>query len=60
MARATDNGLGTGLANDYTVEQPQMTATVTLPDFISHSQTTEERFLRHTFVRDQMAPAKPL
>ncbi len=27
----------------------------TLPDLISDAQTTEERFLRHVFVRDQMA-----
>jgi adenosylmethionine-8-amino-7-oxononanoate aminotransferase len=27
----------------------------TLPDVISDAQTTEERFLRHIFVRDQMA-----
>lgn len=27
----------------------------TLPDLISNAQTTEERFLRHIFVRDQMA-----
>src|SRR5262245_49022382 len=29
--------------------------TATLPDLIADSQTTEERFLRHIFVRDQMA-----
>src|SRR6201997_1655409 len=29
--------------------------TATLPDLISDSQTTEEQFLRHIFVRDQMA-----
>jgi adenosylmethionine-8-amino-7-oxononanoate aminotransferase len=28
---------------------------MTLPDLISDAQTTEERFLRHIFVRDQMA-----
>src|SRR3954469_20540814 len=27
----------------------------TLPDLISQAQTTEETFLRHIFVRDQMA-----
>jgi adenosylmethionine-8-amino-7-oxononanoate aminotransferase len=27
----------------------------TLPELISHAQTTEEQFLRHIFVRDQMA-----
>src|SRR3954452_12689726 len=27
----------------------------TLPDLIADAQTTEERFLRHIFVRDQMA-----
>ncbi len=32
-----------------------MTATATLPDLISAAQTTEERFLRQIFVRDQMA-----
>jgi adenosylmethionine-8-amino-7-oxononanoate aminotransferase len=32
-----------------------MTATATLPDLISHAQTTEEQFLRQIFVRDQMA-----
>jgi adenosylmethionine-8-amino-7-oxononanoate aminotransferase len=30
-------------------------STATLPDLISASQTTEEQFLRHIFVRDQMA-----
>ncbi len=29
--------------------------TATLPDLISDAQTTEEQFLRHIFVRDQMA-----
>jgi adenosylmethionine-8-amino-7-oxononanoate aminotransferase len=29
--------------------------TATLPDLIADAQTTEERFLRHIFVRDQMA-----
>jgi adenosylmethionine-8-amino-7-oxononanoate aminotransferase len=29
--------------------------TTTLPDLIADAQTTEERFLRHLFVRDQMA-----
>src|SRR5437870_5034915 len=29
--------------------------TATLPELISHAQTTEEEFLRHIFVRDQMA-----
>jgi adenosylmethionine-8-amino-7-oxononanoate aminotransferase len=29
--------------------------TVTLPDLITDAQTTEEQFLRHIFVRDQMA-----
>jgi adenosylmethionine-8-amino-7-oxononanoate aminotransferase len=29
--------------------------TATLPELIAASQTTEERFLRHIFVRDQMA-----
>jgi adenosylmethionine-8-amino-7-oxononanoate aminotransferase len=32
-----------------------MSATATLPDLISHAQTTEEQFLRQIFVRDQMA-----
>jgi adenosylmethionine-8-amino-7-oxononanoate aminotransferase len=32
-----------------------MSATGTLPDLISDAQTTEEQFLRHIFVRDQMA-----
>src|SRR6266850_7361710 len=32
-----------------------MSATATFPDLISAAQTTEERFLRHIFVRDQMA-----
>jgi adenosylmethionine-8-amino-7-oxononanoate aminotransferase len=32
-----------------------MPSPTTLPDLISDSQTTEERFLRHIFVRDQMA-----
>jgi adenosylmethionine-8-amino-7-oxononanoate aminotransferase len=30
-------------------------STATLPDLISDAQTTEEHFLRHIFVRDQMA-----
>jgi adenosylmethionine-8-amino-7-oxononanoate aminotransferase len=30
-------------------------STATLPDLIAGAQTTEERFLRHIFVRDQMA-----
>src|SRR3954449_2148614 len=30
-------------------------STATLPELISDSQTTEEQFLRHIFVRDQMA-----
>src|SRR5439155_13793066 len=29
--------------------------TAILPDLLSDAQTTEERFLRHIFVRDQMA-----
>jgi adenosylmethionine-8-amino-7-oxononanoate aminotransferase len=29
--------------------------TATLPDLLADAQTTEERFLRHIFVRDQMA-----
>jgi adenosylmethionine-8-amino-7-oxononanoate aminotransferase len=32
-----------------------MPDTATLPDLISEAQTTEEQFLRHIFVRDQMA-----
>jgi adenosylmethionine-8-amino-7-oxononanoate aminotransferase len=32
-----------------------MPATATLPELIADAQTTEERFLRHIFVRDQMA-----
>src|SRR6266516_2831610 len=32
-----------------------MPATAALPDLISHAQTSEESFLRHIFVRDQMA-----
>src|SRR2546426_7970673 len=32
-----------------------MTATATLPDLITDAQTTEEQFLHHIFVRDQMA-----
>src|SRR5207245_5423885 len=32
-----------------------MTATATMPDLISNAQTTEQEFLRHIFVRDQMA-----
>src|SRR5438128_2886790 len=31
------------------------TTTQELPDLISNAQTTEEEFLRHIFVRDQMA-----
>ena len=29
--------------------------TATLPELIADSQTSEEQFLRHIFVRDQMA-----
>src|SRR5437660_3456472 len=32
-----------------------MTATAAMPELISQAQTTEERFLRQIFVRDQMA-----
>src|SRR4051794_33689377 len=32
-----------------------MSATATLPDLIADSQTSETQFLRHIFVRDQMA-----
>jgi adenosylmethionine-8-amino-7-oxononanoate aminotransferase len=32
-----------------------MSTTAALPDLIADAQTTEERFLRHIFVRDQMA-----
>jgi adenosylmethionine-8-amino-7-oxononanoate aminotransferase len=32
-----------------------MPASAALPDLISQAQTTEEQFLRHIFVRDQMA-----
>src|SRR5262245_62321642 len=32
-----------------------MSDTATLPDLIADAQTTEERFLRQIFVRDQMA-----
>jgi adenosylmethionine-8-amino-7-oxononanoate aminotransferase len=32
-----------------------MTAAAPLPDLITHAQSTEEQFLRHIFVRDQMA-----
>lgn len=32
-----------------------MSATANLPDLISDAQTSEEQFLRHIFVRDQMA-----
>src|ERR1700757_2221744 len=32
-----------------------MSATATMPDLISSAQTSEEQFLRHIFVRDQMA-----
>src|SRR4051812_14989792 len=32
-----------------------MSGTATLPELIADSQTTEEQFLRHIFVRDQMA-----
>jgi adenosylmethionine-8-amino-7-oxononanoate aminotransferase len=32
-----------------------MPETAALPDLISQAQTTEEQFLRHIFVRDQMA-----
>src|SRR5690349_9690706 len=32
-----------------------MSAPTALPDLITQSQTTEEQFLRHIFVRDQMA-----
>jgi adenosylmethionine-8-amino-7-oxononanoate aminotransferase len=32
-----------------------MSVSTTFPDLISHAQTTQEEFLRHIFVRDQMA-----
>src|ERR671930_2061642 len=32
-----------------------MSSATALPDLIADSQTTEEQFLRHIFVRDQMA-----
>src|SRR5580698_9692730 len=32
-----------------------MSAPATLPELIGDAQTTEEQFLRHIFVRDQMA-----
>src|SRR5205085_5969693 len=32
-----------------------MSTTATFPELISQAQTTEEEFLRHIFVRDQMA-----
>src|SRR6516165_1552736 len=32
-----------------------MSTAATLPDLISDAQSTEEQFLRHIFVRDQMA-----
>src|SRR6201982_72884 len=32
-----------------------MSAAATLPELIANAQTTEEQFLRHIFVRDQMA-----
>src|SRR5260370_22941474 len=32
-----------------------MPETAVLPDLISEAQTTQEQFLRHIFVRDQMA-----
>jgi adenosylmethionine-8-amino-7-oxononanoate aminotransferase len=32
-----------------------MSTTATFPELIAEAQTTEERFLRHIFVRDQMA-----
>src|SRR5215472_14631386 len=40
--------------NRRTPKRKPMT-TATLPDLISEAQTSEERFLRHIFVRDQMA-----
>src|SRR5437879_2580994 len=38
----------------HTHETPPMPA-ATLPDLIADAQSTEEQFLRHVFVRDQMA-----
>src|SRR3954449_4649553 len=38
----------------HTQETPPMPA-ATLPDLIADAQSTEEQFLRHIFVRDQMA-----
>jgi adenosylmethionine-8-amino-7-oxononanoate aminotransferase len=32
-----------------------MSSTTTVPELIASAQTTEEQFLRHIFVRDQMA-----
>jgi adenosylmethionine-8-amino-7-oxononanoate aminotransferase len=37
------------------MERFSMSAAATLPELISYAQTTEEQFLRHIFVRDQMA-----
>src|SRR5205807_4560189 len=51
-------GQSTMLAIDSTSvyqEYWPMPSTATLPDLISQAQTTEEQFLRHIFVRDQMA-----
>jgi adenosylmethionine-8-amino-7-oxononanoate aminotransferase len=37
------------------VPESRAMSAATLPDLISHAQTIEEQFLRHIFVRDQMA-----
>src|SRR5262249_11828389 len=43
-----------GISGGIDVWSAGMTA-ATLPDLIADAQTTEEQFLRHVFVRDQMA-----
>src|SRR5882672_8388915 len=40
---------------EFRTPGPEAMSTATLPDLISNAQTAEERFLRHIFVRDQMA-----
>src|SRR5262245_64123075 len=47
--------LAGGAAKPSPLGETRMSTTATFPDLIACAQTTEERFLRQIFVRDQMA-----
>src|SRR5947209_6300757 len=53
-SRASNEPSAVGTPHHLTTRRLAMT-TATLPELISNAQTTEESFLRHIFVRDQMA-----